>query len=144
MTQDFVVYLHERYGMTKEEFFNSIKPIEFGNIEKEYFETLKYEETSCVHVMPNVDYDKLYVGARLYMDESNLSDFGSRFKEIEVTHLYGGIMFFRWLEGKNKGKEEYLPKGSFGFMRTLYPKIIYKPPFKEFVCDCDRTIFLNY
>lgn len=140
---DFAVYLHERYGMTKDEFFDSIKPSEFGFIE-EKFSTLKYEEESCSNVMPNVDYDKLYVGARLYMDESDINELGCKFKEIEVTHLYGGVMFFKWLEGKNEGKEDHYSKNSFGFMRMLYPKIIYKPSFKNFVCDCERTVFIDY
>lgn len=92
--------------------------------------------------MPNIDYDKLFVGARIYVDDSPMMSIGSRYKEAEVTHLYGGVMFYRFIEGD--GEELHMDRYSFNFIRRTYPKIIVKPNFFDMVCDCEKTVFINY
>lgn len=133
--KDFTVYLHERYGMTKDEFCN-VMLMSAG-------QTLCYEETSCANRLPMVDFDKLFVGARLYADVNPLSLGGMNFKEIEVTHIYADVMFYKIIDDKDN-VEYHLSKNSFSFMRTVYPKIIVKPIFFQMECDCDKTTFVNY
>lgn len=133
IAKDLTVYLHERYGMTKEQFCKSMQ-MSAG-------ETVHYEEESCMHRLPNIDYDKLFVGARIYVDAAELSSLRNAFKEAEVTHLYGGIMFYKFI---GEEKEHYTSKDSFHFMRMVYPKIVVKPDFFEMRCDCDKTKFVNY
>lgn len=148
---DFTVWLDERYNMTKEEFEQHMTwadtleerlgvelPAEFK------LKTLKYEEESCMNRMSNVDYDKLFVGARLYADSSDLLLSVCQWDEIEITHIYGGVVFYKFLEGKREGEETWTPKGSFGFMRQIYPKVIMKPACIEMECDCPRVIFKNW
>lgn len=131
---DFKVYLHERYDMTKDDFYI--------DMERSKGETLQYEETSCGHTMPNVDYEKLFVGARIYVDNSAIMSIGSNYKEAEVTHLHGGVMFYKFIEGD--GEELHMDRYSFNFVRRTYPKIIVKPSFFDMVCYCEKTVFINY
>jgi hypothetical protein len=141
-SNDFKVYLHERYNQPKEEFCESMRPIEYGNIDFEFQKTLQYEETSCGNTMPNIDYDKLFVGARIYVDDSPIMSIGSRYKEAEVTHLYGGVMFYKFIDGDCE--ELHMNRYSFNFFRRTYPKIIVKPSSFNMVCDCEKTTFINY
>jgi hypothetical protein len=131
--KDFTVYLHERYGMTKDEFCK-VMLMSAGK-------TLCYEETSYANRLPMVDYDKLWVGARIYVDANDISCGGCNFKEAVVTHLYGGVMFYKFIDDET---EYHMSKESFSFMRTVYPKVVVKPDFFEMVCDCDKTTFVNY
>ena len=133
-SNDFKVYLHERYNMTKEDFC--------ADMERSEGETLLYEETSCAYTLPNIDYDKLFVGARIYIDGSKMMSLGTKYKEAEVTHLYGGVMFYKFIEGD--GEELHMDRYSFNFSRRTYPKIIVKPSFFKMVCDCPLTVFVNY
>jgi hypothetical protein len=120
---DFTVWVNERYDMSKEEFERHMtwadaleKELGFELPTEFKRKKLKYEEDSCMHRMPQVDYNKLFVGAHLYYDTAPFDRLGTNFDEIEVTHLYGGVMFFRILEGKRMGEEDFLPVSSFGFM----------------------------
>lgn len=133
INEDFTVYLHERYNMSEEQFCDTMR--------RSAGKTLQYEETSSTLKLPMVDYDKLWVGARIYVDANVLLCSERNFKEAVVTHLYGGIMFFKFIDDET---EYHMLKKSFGFMRTVYPKIVVKPDFFEMVCDCDKTKFVNY
>lgn len=133
INEDFTVYLHERYNMSKEQFCETMR-MSAG-------ETLQYEETSCANRLPMVDYDKLWVGARIYVDANDISCAGCNFKEALVTHLYGGVMFYKFIDDET---EYHMFNKSFAFMRTVYPKVVVKPDFFEMVCNCEKTIFVNY
>lgn len=132
INEDFTVYLHERYNMSEEQFCETMR--------RSAGKTLQYEEISSMLRLPMVDYDKLWVGARIYVDASDISS-GCNFREAEVTHLYGGVMFYKFIDEET---EYRLFKESFGFMRRIYPKVVVKPNFFEMVCDCDKTKFVNY
>lgn len=133
INEDFTVYLHERYNMSEEQFCETMR-MSAGK-------TLQYEETSCANRLPMVDYDKLWVGARIYVDANDISCGGCNFREAKVTHLYGGVMFYKFIDDET---EYHMSKNSFAFMRTVYPKVVVKPNFFEMVCDCDKTKFVNY
>jgi hypothetical protein len=151
---DFTVWMNERYNMTKEEFEHRMiwadtVEEEFKNLGLELpaelkSKVVKYEEESCMDRMPQVDYDKLFVGARLYADPSESLLSACHWDEIEITHIYGGVVFYKFLEGEREGEETWSPKGSFGFMRLIYPKVVMKPACIEVVCDCPKTIFKNW
>ena len=153
-SNDFTVWLDERYNVTKEEFERRMTRSD--DLEKRCknlgielpptltSKTMKYEEDSCMNRMPQVDYDKLFVGARLYADPSESLLSACHWDEIEITHIYGGVVFYKFLEGKRKGEETWSPKGSFGFMRLIYPKVIMKPACIEMKCACPRVIFKNW
>lgn len=150
-SKDFTVWLDERYNMSKEEFeqhmtwadgFEEKYGIELPHELKP--KALRYEETSCRNQMPQVDYDKLFVGARLYADSSDSLLSACHWNEIEITHIYGGVVFYKFLEGKREGEEAWSPKDSFGFRRLIYPKVVMKPACIEMECDCPKTIFKNW
>lgn len=144
MKNDFIVHLHERYGQTKEEFENSLlnkapyAKVLSGN-------GYQYEEHSGVHKMPNVDFEKLFVGARLYKDDNrefvNFSE--PEYEEIEITHLYGHTVHFKWITGLHIGVEEYFDKDSFAAYLMVYPKVIYKPKGMNLNCYCEKTLILD-
>lgn len=148
--QDFTVWMNERYNQTKEEFESGFDFDYLNNLlsltsdELKRFKTVTYEERSCTSKLPNVDYDKLFVGARLYMNSAPFNSLSVTFDEIEVTHLYGGVIFFKFLEGKHKGEEDYISKESLAMQINIYPKIVMKPACIDMVCDCDKTIFKNW
>ena len=133
INEDFTVYLHERYNMSEEQFCDTMR-MSAGK-------TLQYEETSSTLKLPMVDYDKLWVGARIYVDANVILCSGHNFKEAVVTHLYGGVMFYKFIDDET---EHCTFKKSFVFMHTVYPKVVVKPDFFEMVCNCDKTIFVNY
>lgn len=133
INEDFTVYLHERYNMSEEQFCDTMR--------RSAGKTLQYEETSSTLKLPMVDYDKLWVGARIYVDANAISGGGCNFKEAEVTHLYGDVMFYKFI---NDEIEYHMSKKSFNFMHKVYPKVVVKPDFFEMVCDCDKTKFVNY
>lgn len=131
---DFAVHMHERYGHTKEEFERM-----FVDDNTEY----SYEERSCKSRRPNIDFDKLFCGARLYKDERDIMSIGSKFEEIEITHIYSDVAFYKWITGKFIGKEEHFEKDTLVFYLSLYPKIIYKPKQMRLNCLCDKTLVLD-
>ncbi|MBR4589196.1 MAG: hypothetical protein IKO36_00915 [Bacteroidaceae bacterium] len=140
INNDFAVYLHERYNVDKQKMIdNSNKYCELlGN-------NFEYEEWSCANRMRNVDYDKLFVGARLYLDVAPINKLGAEYEEIEITHLYGGVLFYKQLTGKDASDEEkFLSKDSIAMYIQIYPKIIYKPRAMNLSCCCDKTLILDY
>lgn len=144
MSNDFTVHLYERYGQTKDEFASSILN------KAPYAKVLNsngyhYEERSQFHRLPNVDFEKLFVGARLYKDDCRKLDIFStpRFEEIEITHIYGNIAHFKWITGEHAGKEEYFAKNTFAAYWMVYPKVIYKPKGMNLSCFCEKTLILD-
>lgn len=142
--KDFTVWLDERYNMTKEEFEQHMTWEKNYGFELPTPKQMRYEEESCMNQMPQVDYDKLFVGARLYMGSSDSLLSTCHWDEIEITHIYGGVVFYKFLEGKREGEEAWSAKGSFGFNRLIYPKVVMKPTCIEMECDCPRVIFKNW
>lgn len=145
-TKDFTVWLNERYEESKKDFekhfvlTNALKEL------PQWLNAIKlcYEERSCMSRMTNIDYNRLFVGARLYMDSTQFGTIGCKFDEIEITHLYGGVLFYKFLEGKHKGEENYIHKQSLAMYTHIYPKIVMKPSCIEMTCDCERTQFKNW
>lgn len=144
MNNDFSVHLHERYGQTKDEFASSLlKKAPYAKVLSS--NGYQYEERSSVHMMPNVDFEKLFVGARLYKDD--FREFGilskTEYEEIEITHIYRNIAHFKWITGKHAGEEEYFVKNSFATYFMVYPKVIYKPKGMDLSCFCEKTLILD-
>ena len=95
--------------------------------------------------MPNIDFDKLFVGARLLKDVTLDNAFFSRamYEEIEITHIYGTVAFFKWVTGELKGNEDYFDKNSLSMFLKIYPKVIYKPKGMKLECYCEKTMILD-
>lgn len=139
-SNDFVVYLHERYGVTKEKMIENCTKYcaMLGN-------NFAYEEQSCATRMQNVDYDKLFVGARLWLDVAPVNMLGVDYQEIQITHLHADVLFYKQLTGKGASDEEkYFSKYSFAMYAQIYPKIIYKPKAMNLKCDCPLVRILDY
>jgi len=142
--KDFTVWLNERYNMTKEEFEQNMTWEKKYGIELPIPKQLSYEERSCMNRIQILNFDKLFVGARLYMDSTDILSLRSIWDEIEITHIYGGVAFYKFLEGKRNGEEDYISKNTSGMFISIYPKIIMKPDCIEMECSCPRTIFKNW
>ena len=91
-------------------------------------------------INPNIDFNTIEVGDELYLYLAE--GFGDYFK-IKVTNKYLTVLFYKWLEGSNKGKEEYMDEGCYMFMKDLYPMIIKILPGWTVDCNCDKTIFVE-
>ena len=91
-------------------------------------------------VNPNIDFNTIEVGDELYL---YLAEGVGEYLKIKVTNKYLTVLFYKWLEGPNKGKEEYMDKGCYMFMKDLYPMIIKILPGWTVDCDCDKTIFVE-
>lgn len=142
--KDFVVWLNERYEMSREEFEQHMTWEKKYGVELPIPKQMCYEERSCMNQMPNIDFDKLFVGAHLYMDSTEILSLRSIWDEIEITHIYGGVVFYKFLEGKRRGEEDYMSKNALGMFTSIYPKVIMKPDCIEMECDCPRVIFKNW
>lgn len=89
---------------------------------------------------PNIEYDTINVGDELYLYAAEgIGDY----LKIKVTHKYLTVLFFKWMEGQNKGKEDYMDKGCYMFMKDLYPMIIKILPGWEVDCVCNKTKFVE-
>ena len=144
MKNDFIVHLHERYGQTKDEFASSLlKKAPYAKVLS--INGYQYEERSSLLRLPNVDFEKLFVGARLYMD--GCREFGIlsplKYEEIEITHIYGNVAHFKWITGEHAGEEEYFAKNTFAACLMVYPKVIYKPKGMNLSCFCEKTLILD-
>lgn len=144
MNNDFSVHLYERYGQTKDEFASSLfKRAPYAKVLSS--NGYQYEERSIVHMMPNIDFEKLFIGARLYKDD--FMEFGilskPRYGEIEITHIYRNIAHFKWITGKHAGEEDYFVKNSIAAYFRVYPKVIYKPKGMDLSCFCEKTLILD-
>jgi hypothetical protein len=143
--RDYTVFLRERYP-----------DLDFGDAEigedtEHLLETYgisipkvyKYEEESCYNTLPQVSYERIDVGDTMWYN--SLSNSVPKWEEVVVTHRYGGILFFKRTkpESEEDAEEMWLPKGSFGFVRELYPKKVVVPKGMKFECDCPFTVFEN-
>lgn len=139
-SEDFIVYLHERYGISKQKMIDNAN--KFCDILGNNF---AYEEQSCATRMQNVDYDKLFVGAKLWLDVAPVNKIGADYQEIQITHLYADVIFYKQLTGKDASDEEkHFSKYSIAMYLQIYPKIIYKPKAMNLKCDCPLVKILNY
>lgn len=142
MSNDFIVHLYERYGQTKEEFANSIlKKAPYAKILTG--NGYQYEERSEGLVMPNVEFEKLFVGARLYKDDFRGFMAPPEYEEIEITHIHGNIAHFKWITGKHVEEEGYFVKDTIEVYMMVYPKVIYKPKGMNLSCYCEKTLILD-
>lgn len=102
--------------------------------------SFKYEEDSCMSRKPQLDYDRLNVGDLLWW--SDIEEPRPTWHEVVITHLYGGIVFFRCTDDY-KENEMWSPKNSIGFYLSLYPKKVIIPKGTKCTCNCPRVIFEN-
>lgn len=85
---------------------------------------------------PIVDYAQVKVNDRLWAEYTggSLLQKGEWFP-IVVTKKYGGVIFYRWLEGPDKGKLCHFEMDSIFSDKMVYPYIIRQPKDIE-ITDC--------
>lgn len=85
---------------------------------------------------PIVDYTKVKVNDRLWAEDTggSLLQKGEWFP-IVITKKYGGVIFYRWLEGPHKGKLCHFELDSVFSDKMVYPYIIRLPKDIE-ITDC--------
>lgn len=90
---------------------------------------------------PNLDYNTLEVGHQLY----TMYDKNGYFTDvlIEITHLYGGVLFFKYLEGPEEGVEDYMSGKCLLFEHWTYPKMVKILPGWEITSKCKRVQFIE-
>lgn len=86
---------------------------------------------------PKVPWKDIKPGHKLWMEylPDGLTGFKSEWCAIRVTKKYNGVLFFRWLEGSNKGKLDHVDQGSLAADAMLYPYII-RIPENTVITDC--------
>ena len=91
--------------------------------------------------VPNLDYNTLEVGHELYV----LYDKNGYFDKflVEITHLYGGVIFYKYLEGPEKGVEEHMSNKSLLFENWTFPKIVKILPGWEIESRCKKVQFIE-
>lgn len=90
---------------------------------------------------PNLDYDTLEVGHLLY----TLYDKNGYFEDvlIEITHLYGGVLFFKYLDGPEEGIEDHMSNKCLLFEHWTYPSMVKILPGWEIESRCKRIKFIE-
>ena len=90
---------------------------------------------------PNLDYNTLEVGHQLY----TMYDKNGYFTDvlIEITHLYGGVLFFKYLEGPEEGVEDYMSGKCLLFEHWTFPKMVKILPGWEITSKCKRVQFIE-
>lgn len=85
---------------------------------------------------PIVDWSKVRTYHRLWAEDNggNLLSKGEWFP-IVITKKYGGVIFYRWLEGPDKGKLCHFEQNSLFADKMVYPYIIRQPKDIE-ITDC--------
>lgn len=152
MNNDFVVRLHERYNMTQAEMqadmdstLNSLIFSRCGLNDYVPRNHYCYEERGSASAMPNIDFSRLFVGARLWYNDAKLMSLSDKWEEIEITYIYAGVAFYKYLTGPKAGKQEdFIRRKSLSVYLSVYPKIIYKPKGMNLTCDCPFTQILDY
>lgn len=86
----------------------------------------------------NIDYKSLEIGHGIYVWDSNINGMFL----CEVTMLYHTVMFFKWLEGPNKGKEDYYDKGCLLFQHWIFPMKVKSLQGWEISSNCKRVEFI--
>lgn len=101
-----------------------------------YEKALRVEDD---HV-PNLNYDTLEVGHLLY----TLYDKDGYFENvlIEITHLYGGVLFFKYLDGPEEGVEDHMSNKCLLFKHWTYPSMVKILPGWEAESRCKRVKFI--
>ena len=91
--------------------------------------------------VPNLNYDTLEAGHLLY----TLYDKDGYFEDvlIEITHLYGRVLFFKYLDGPDEGEEDYLPSKCLLFEHWTYPAKVKILPGWEVTSRCERVEFIE-
>ena len=90
---------------------------------------------------PNLDYNTLEVGHQLY----TMYDKDGYFTNvlIEITHLYGGVLFFKYLDGPEEGVEDYMSDKCLLFEHWTFPKMVKILPGWEITSKCERVQFIE-
>ena len=90
---------------------------------------------------PNLDYNTLEVGHQLY----TMYDKDGYFADvlIEITHLYGGVLFFKYLDGPEEGVEDYMSSKCLLFEHWTFPKMVKILPGWEITSKCKRVQFIE-
>lgn len=91
--------------------------------------------------VPNLDYNTLEVGHQLYT-MYNKDGYFDNFL-IEITHLYGGVLFFKYLEGPEKGVEDYMSNKCLLFEHWTYPKMVKILPGWQIESKCKKVQFIE-
>ena len=90
---------------------------------------------------PNLDYNTLEVGHQLY----TMYDKNGYFTDvlIEITHLYGGVLFFKYLDGPEEGAEDYMSGKCLLFEHWTFPKMVKILSGWEITSKCKRVQFIE-
>ena len=90
---------------------------------------------------PNLDYNTLEVGHQLY----TMYDKNGYFADvlIEITHLYGGVLFYKYLDGPEEGVEDYMSGKCLLFEHWTFPKMVKILPGWEIISKCKRVQFIE-
>lgn len=141
-TRDHVVNIRDRYPDIDFDHFTDLDEFAIDVLKENGIDwfSFKYEEESCMSRKPQVDYDRLRVGDLLWY--LNIEEPVPHWHEVVVTHLHGGIVFFRRTSGEDKD-EKWLPTGSLGYYLGLYPKKVIIPKGTKCTCQCPLTVFEN-
>lgn len=91
--------------------------------------------------VPNLNYNTLEVGHLLY----TLYDKDGYFEDvlIEITHLYGGVLFFKYLDGPEEGIEHHMSSKCLLFEHWTYPAMVKILPGWEITSKCKRIKFIE-
>lgn len=102
-----------------------------------YERTLRVEDDHT----PNLNYDTLEVGHLLY----TLYDKDGYFENvlIEITHLYGGVLFFKYLDGPEEGVEDHMSNKCLLFEHWTYPAMVKILSGWEAESRCKRVKFIE-
>lgn len=103
---------------------------------KLYERALRVEDD---HV-PNLNYDTLEVGHLLYTLYAKDGYFENVL--IEITHLYGGVLFFKYLDGPEEGVEDHMSNKCLLFEHWTYPSMVKILPGWEAESMCKRVKFI--
>ena len=91
--------------------------------------------------------EDLKVGDRLYLHTSDDGYVTSPYKwrEIEITHLYGGVIFYKIVDNTDDSKhkaELHMENLSIAVLLNLYPKKVVITKDFEFYSHCPRLEFI--
>lgn len=130
--------------MDMRQVLNSLNKIPEDFIDLVPSKTMRYEEDHY----PGVYLEDLKEGDRLYVYDCVDSYLISQhyWLEIEITHIYGGVYFYKILdfpfEDDRWTKERHFVSGSILALKSIYPKKVVITKEYEFVCDCPRVEFI--
>ena len=97
---------------------------------------------------PNVYLEDAKVGDHFYIYDSADGYMTSQhyWLEIEITHIYGGVYFYKILDrptvDPNWEGERHFVEGSMLALRNIFPKKVVIVEGFEFTCECPRVEFV--